>query len=419
MKRVILLALIVMTCSCKRGAFEFEEFAGVNPDSVQKIEGRLEKPATEEIIKIKLPDVDFREKIPLTMDEYIDSIRVVRLQTTKESVVGYVNKMEISDDTIFICDSWKGRSVKTFTMEGEYIRNIGKRGRGPFEYVDVTSMQVTDTQVIIFDQILHKIMIFRHDGTPVLEKRVPFICQDVLVNNDSTYLFHGVEEQNYHLPEILNHDFWETDTSIIIRRRGLYRPNDKYMAYISSQSFFKGDGETYYFDNVSDTIYQVTTSNELKPRYCFELPYDSHSLHYVKKLRDPKASEMPQIAFCKFFRDYLYYIVCANKQRTCHVLHNLKSGKDILVNSTDMRHSNLSRILFLKDVDCTYKDEIVFQIPAESIVYERERAKAESDWWEDAPEAVKKFDEDLMDIDEMDNPILVFATLKKEEEVEK
>ncbi|MBR2360665.1 MAG: 6-bladed beta-propeller [Bacteroidaceae bacterium] len=65
------------------------------------------------------------------LEEVVDTINCIKLQTTENSLMGHVVKLEVDDKYLFIKDS--NQKLFVFGIDGSFIRNIGKIGNGPDE----------------------------------------------------------------------------------------------------------------------------------------------------------------------------------------------------------------------------------------------------------------------------------------------
>lgn len=74
--------------------------------------------------------------------DLISDIEYIPLETTSECLIDGQYGVHISENYILVSSG--GTQCIQFSAEGKYIRNIGKRGRGPGEYTDFISNVVID-----------------------------------------------------------------------------------------------------------------------------------------------------------------------------------------------------------------------------------------------------------------------------------
>lgn len=93
----------------------------------------------------------------------------VILETTDDNLIAGIDKVEISDDRIYVFDERVGNACFIFDRDGRYIGKIHKVGRGPGEYVDAGDMQVHDGLIYLLDRATHSIKVYSETGDFVKE----------------------------------------------------------------------------------------------------------------------------------------------------------------------------------------------------------------------------------------------------------
>lgn len=79
----------------------------------------------------------------VNLSEIAADIRYIPLETNAESVIGNVWNLKFSKGKIYISDN--KYTISIFTEEGKFIKKFSRVGRGPEEYVDISTFQVNDT----------------------------------------------------------------------------------------------------------------------------------------------------------------------------------------------------------------------------------------------------------------------------------
>ncbi len=77
------------------------------------------------------------------------------------------------DNNIYIAEALE-LSIKVFNKNGKYIKSIGRRGRGPGEFLDITLMSIIDKKIIVFDNFAAKIVIFNTKGKLLREVKYTY-----------------------------------------------------------------------------------------------------------------------------------------------------------------------------------------------------------------------------------------------------
>ncbi|MDR1224139.1 MAG: 6-bladed beta-propeller, partial [Tannerella sp.] len=88
------------------------------------------------------------------------TFQIIPLETTDNSLIASIGKIEIRNDRIFIMDNL-ARSVYIYEMDGKYWGKINATGQGPGEYAHLSYMTVTDSSVLVIDHFSEKQIEYR------------------------------------------------------------------------------------------------------------------------------------------------------------------------------------------------------------------------------------------------------------------
>jgi len=183
MKNLILILILIAGISCtskNRG-----------DSTIKKIKGKTE------VLKIEVNNLSINKKIKLS--EICDSLWYVRLESTKESMIGEMNKVIINDKYIIVSDFYISNEVFIFDLNGKFITKISKVGKGPFEYsgiADVCYWPKTKS-IFIFDRASKKIIEYDISGKPVREIPITFDAVNLaLIDHNTFVLYVGFREND-------------------------------------------------------------------------------------------------------------------------------------------------------------------------------------------------------------------------------
>ncbi|MFW5804797.1 MAG: 6-bladed beta-propeller, partial [bacterium] len=76
------------------------------------------------------------ENANLNLSSIADDIITVALETTEDCSLGAIRETRITDQYILVRDDFQ--QVFLFTIDGKFIREVGKKGKGPGEYTQAT-----------------------------------------------------------------------------------------------------------------------------------------------------------------------------------------------------------------------------------------------------------------------------------------
>jgi hypothetical protein len=179
----------------------------------------------ENVIKIDDSELTTHYKA----SDIFENITLIFLETNDNCLIGYIRKIEITDDAIYIMDA-KSKSVFAFHKDGKFKSQIGELGQGTNEYIRLTDFTVMKNGDILILDEYRKLIRCQSDGTPVKSYRLPFGCDAVESLNDTLVVFNG---SSYDHPVIIwdidnektVNSFFEYDTKKSIR---IFKPLTKY-----------------------------------------------------------------------------------------------------------------------------------------------------------------------------------------------
>lgn len=125
------------------------------------------------------------------ISEVAKEIRYIPLETSSAALVGRIVRVIYENDRIYIKD--KTDSIKIFDNDGKFLRNFGRRGRGPQEYLFPENIYVSphNGNLIINSTGGH---VFKYDSTgKFISKFVPSKKQKIGIDDplwldDTTYV---------------------------------------------------------------------------------------------------------------------------------------------------------------------------------------------------------------------------------------
>lgn len=355
-------------------------------------------------ITIRVPDIKC-----VHSDSIIKEVKFVALEVNDTCLIKRAQDIKLNDSLIFINDD--RYRLLVFDLSGKFLHQIGNRGNGPEEYLEIKDFLINKDTIEILD--FQKIEYYSLNGKHLQRKR-----------------FSLSKEKGEYNPrfftKLANHGycFWE-------KRLGVIRNKNKvpyYMYQVDSnfqivQQHFPAIHRvstnlrkfvSYNHHTIIDPIfadphiYQLDSIGQISVRYLLDfgekgiLPEDLLDLS-TEQIIEKESKHILQ------YRDF------AETDRWVHltfywkkVVHNLfydKQRKKTFLLSPGKQYEEDDDMKFWC-VQTTYKDQMVFCIDPTWIMKERERLN---------PESQAKYhlnDETLRNADENSNFIIAFYTLK-------
>lgn len=77
---------------------------------------------------LKEYDIDIQQRDAIS--DFVDSYKTLPLETTKDNLIGNINKVQIIDTCIYVLDKEQA-TIFVFNTEGKYLNKICRQGRSP------------------------------------------------------------------------------------------------------------------------------------------------------------------------------------------------------------------------------------------------------------------------------------------------
>jgi len=225
----------------------------VNACFVEKKEIEKEQEVETIILTDEILDEDTKFK------NIIDSLEIIKLETSKQSTIGKITKVIYKKNKYYIFDR-ANSVIFIFNSKGKFINKLDKQGKGPKEYIELRDFDITEEGNI---EILsyNKILTYNSQFDLIEERKALFEDNKKLIpsvhftsNGDYDLFFRGSfglrnskEKGNYGV-YCVNKD---------LKVLGRYFPTSfKYPG--SHQTFYKSSGKINLSNTLgNDTIYSV------------------------------------------------------------------------------------------------------------------------------------------------------------------
>ena len=104
----------------------------------------------------------------------------------------HIDNIELSENHIFVATM---TDIKSYDRQGRYIRNIGSRGQGPEEYINlIAPLQLDRAKELVYasDINRHRVTVFRYDGAfekayPIMDPAPTIIDSSMIALRQTSY----------------------------------------------------------------------------------------------------------------------------------------------------------------------------------------------------------------------------------------
>ena len=142
---------------------------------------------TEEF-DIEISSDHFLDVMPM-LNEY----KLTALETTRDCVIGEVNKILYANGCYCILDRRQQKQIFVFDESGKFLRTIGRQGRGPGEYSEPSDFFVSDSMVVVYDMFMHKLNYYSLAGEFLRDQELSYKVYEVekSPSDDGLYVVAG------------------------------------------------------------------------------------------------------------------------------------------------------------------------------------------------------------------------------------
>ena len=338
--------------------------------------------------------VDIENANPMNLADFVESIQLVPLETTDESLIKRIERMVIQDGKIYIQNDLQ--DVLVFDENGKFLLSTAqRRGQGPEDYFMMMSMDVTNDGLI---SIYEGFRIREYDmDLNLVNSYFPQLPDSIhsalemrkhIKLDDDIYLFRDNEYTSY---------YSASKDSVLSIKHEHYHP--KSCAIVNNLRLLEHEGEIYFSPSyICDTLYRVNTAeHRMEPVIAF------HSEE------DINLDEMPDDMT---FQYYVEYMMNTEKMFMLDKVHLPHADFCFMANVKDKKGGVVYRDKHGKVKVYYQKDTQAFPVP--HAVYENKLVFAAM------PEYIEEMDmslvdaeslERIKDLKEDDNQVLVIYTV--------
>jgi hypothetical protein len=264
---------------------------------------RSEIAALKEIVEIEInPD----QSNPVPVLPLIKSMELVPLETNDNSLIGNVRNIKTDKRHIYILD-YNDSPVKMFSNNGKFISEIGHKGGGPGEYIQMSDFFSDNDTVHVFawsgnkkwirysqsNQFLYETdMTFPFDVICPLDNGdyLTYVSNGTVSNASDCYLYRI--NKKFEIQERLIPKMAPTDISLHITQNHLFQNSD----YILCMKDY------------CDTIYKISHDLTIQPKYRLDFGKHWYSMNFLKENYNKSVFEIfnaiNRNQYVKFIRFY-------------------------------------------------------------------------------------------------------------------
>jgi hypothetical protein len=293
----------------------------------------------DEIIRLDIRSATSQEPETFKLSYLASSINYIPLETNESCLLYRIDKILLVDDHIFITD---GMKLFQFALSGNFVRQIGRVGKGPGEHGKRIKFAIDDEQ--------HEILIYSSNVMNVYDLESGTYKRRFLINQDVSDLTilpkSNIIAFTYELPsEVLVSSICE---AFLVDSDGIVIDSIPNFNRLKNKSNSRGYATTYeyekneirYLYNYRDTLYRITEDFLRSPHAVF---YLNNKISRDRLLFEPVYDEIQHPDFLwipQILENTHFMFITAEKGRSFmdnpnvyHIVFDKKSGELISTSS--------------------------------------------------------------------------------------
>ena len=188
--------------------------------------------------------IDINEKHEFNFSHIFDSFNILPLETSKEILIGDIDKILFADDLIFLLDKRITKTVFAFGKDGKFKFKISSEGFGPGELYSPTNITLNydKEELIVVDGRQGKFMFYGFDGKFIKEiKKVELSSPyDINYIDGRIYIVDGFTDNWHERLKVTDEDLNITENIDVFLPEDYKLINGKKSTYLYELSGRKG-----------------------------------------------------------------------------------------------------------------------------------------------------------------------------------
>lgn len=204
-------------------------------------------------------------KTAIKLSSIASEIQNIPLETMNDCILSSDLAVCSTSEYIFIADIYTG-SFYRFDKRGKFLNRIGRSGQGPGEYSQALCFSVDDInkQVYLIDSFVKKILVYSYEGKYL--QTIPLEAPTYMfVKNKDLFYYYDI---NYLHSK---YELYQTDLKGKVIKRSQTTDKQKNNFSLQMPFFYQYNGNLYYKNTASETIWEIDSSLNKKPAYKIDL----------------------------------------------------------------------------------------------------------------------------------------------------
>ncbi len=233
-------------------------------------------------IIIDIPSIDSNDFIKTQFDvkSLCESFIALPLETSKESMIGEIDKIVLCDSLIFVGDFYTQKAIFIFNREGKFLRKISRPGKGPGEYrfhIENFWIDKENKILSIIDSDRSQVIYTDFEGKLLSYSKIQLFGSDLYEIKDSVLFFYVNGRKN---PGLLEEIGIEESKEYNLYRIVDNKVQNAWFPINSNNTIFKSinnnfcplDGRLFFKPTYDYRIFELSDNNTIQCRFMLQFP---------------------------------------------------------------------------------------------------------------------------------------------------
>ena len=268
MKNIIsIICLLLVMQSCvnkvkKENDSKTTSLPVMKSSSVNKV-----KTANPEVLQFTATPKLIEKKVPF--NDLVEDYKYIKLETSPKCLIGKVEKLLFNESKIYVLSG----GVYCFNMAGKLLYAINQRGKGPAEFLDITSMSIDNNKIYLYDNSQYKMLCYNAQNGKFIESHtLKYSLPDIQVLDNKLYIdSHHFKNNNYFQRKERVYSVKLKEPTIILDS---YFPQERFNTILRDQ-FYGYNNSLYFIDPYLLEVYKIQSGKVAK---FFSIDWDQYKL---------------------------------------------------------------------------------------------------------------------------------------------
>ncbi len=144
-------------------------------------------------------EIDDIVSIPITdmetdygkLSDFAEEVKMIPLEFTDDCILGEIEKIVMSDSCIFIMEEIIKKVFMCLIIQESIYIEIGSRGQGPEEFVDLSDFSLNEEErlIYLYDLARTKVLVFFFEGDFIKDIQMNYYADNFEYQNGLFYLY--------------------------------------------------------------------------------------------------------------------------------------------------------------------------------------------------------------------------------------